>query len=363
MKKYIFIFFILLTITVKSQEHRKYWKDGKLTWNDFQAITDQNNASFLHYNLLYKTDKKEIKNTIYNGVFADAYINKKLSFVKHNLKDKYLLAYNQVLFNILEINKRKLQQLIFNINNINELNSYLVDSNEFLNKQVYNFQKESNEGLSIDVINKWELKTAKELEESSNYFFIDYKKSNWTYGIFLGMDLGMYTGSYKQKFNNTLALAIGFEFSYKNVYLLTNISVTNSKLNNDLTDTNLFLAKGDKTVINNFNASLGYPVYQTEKIKLTPFVGYGITSFGEVSEEKNRQSISTGTSIFGLNLDFKNKKRVNFGPSVFNIREEGNTYIRARIYVGNSNFNPNLKGYSINIGVAYGLEGRLLSKK
>lgn len=363
MKKNIFLFFIILSVTIKAQEHRKYWEDGKLTWDDFKGISSQNNGSFLHYNLLYKLEKKEIQNIIYTGIFADAYMNKKLSFVKSNLKDEFLLAYNQVIFNILEINKRKFQQLIFNINNINALNSSLLDTNDFLNKQVYSFQKESNYGLSIDVINKWKLKTAKELEESSNYYLTDYKKSNWTYAFYLGMDLGMYTESYNEKFNNTLALVMGFESSYKNVYLSLNMSVTNSRLNEDLIDTELFLAKGDKTVINNFNAALGYPVYQTEKMKLTPFVGYGITSFTEVSKEKNKQSISAGTSIFGLNIDFKNKKRVNFTPNIFNIKEQVNTFIRARVYVSNSNFNPNLKGYSINIGVAYGLEGRLLSRK
>ena len=94
-----------------------------------------------------------------------------------------------------------------------------------------------------------------------------------------------------------------------------------------------------------------------------PFLGYGMTIFGEVGTDKNKEETTKGTSMFGVNFDFKNKKTVNFTPSMFNIREEGNSYFRARIFISNSNFNPNLKGYILNIGLAYGIEGRFLSKK
>jgi hypothetical protein len=95
---------------------------------------------------------------------------------------------------------------------------------------------------------------------------------------------------------------------------------------------------------------------------MIPFVGYGVTFLGEAGNKDDKQENYDGTSIFGLNFDFKNKKTINFTPSVFNVREEGNSYFRARIFMSNSNFNPTLKGYSINIGLSYGIEGRLLSK-
>lgn len=56
-------------------------------------------------------------------------------------------------------------------------------------------------------------------------------------------------------------------------------------------------------------------------------------------------------------------KIVNFMPTIFGLREVGNSYIRTRIFMTNAKFKPNLKGYSINIGIAYGIEGHFLSKK
>ena len=363
MKKSILLLVILtITITSSSQEYRKYWKDGKLTWSDFQGKHTDKQDTYLSYILTYQSDKKEINGVLYDGIFSDAYIDKSLSFVNPNLRDQFYLNYNQVLFNLIELSKRKLQKRYFELDNIFESNSLLLDSKKQLQRKIFDFQQASNYGIQKDVTKDWLEKTNKELANTSNFRIPDYKRSNWTYGLYGGLDFGTYGGDYKDFINNTLALTLGFEFSYKKVYLLLNMAITNSKLNKDLVDTDLFLAKGEKTLIGNFNAAIGYPIYETKKIKFTPFVGYGITSFSEVGD-KNTDEITTGASVFGLNVDFKNRKRVNFIPSLFNIREEGNSYIRARVFVAKSNFNPNLKGYSINIGVAYGIEGRLLSKK
>ena len=362
-KSLLIIAAFLITLTSFSQEYRKYWSEGKLEWSDFQGKHTKKHATYLSYLLTYQTDKKIIDNVLYEGVFSDAYIDKSLSFVHPNLKDDFYLNYNQVIFNLIELSKRKLQKRFFELDNVFESNSLLLDSKNQLERRIFDFQQASNYGIQKDVTNRWLVSTTKELATTNNFMIPDYKRSNWTYGLYGGVDFGIYGGNYKEYFNNTLALTFGFEFSYKKIYLLLNMAITNSKLNKDLVDTDLFLAKGEKTLMGNFNAAIGYPVYETKKMKFTPFVGYGISSFGEVGDNKNKNETTAGTSVFGLNVDFKNRKRVNFTPSLFNIREEGNSFIRARVFVSNSSFNPNLKGYSINIGVAYGFEARLLSKK
>ena len=362
-KPLLIIAAFLVSLTSFSQEYRKYWEDGKLTWNDFQGKHTIKHDTYLSYVLSYQSNKKEINGVLYDGIFSEAYIDKSLSFVNPNLRDEFYLNYNQVIFNLIELSKRKLQKRFFELDNIYESNSLLLDVKKQLQRRIFDFQEASNYGIQKDVTKQWRITTEQELKSTSNFNIPDYKRSNWTYGLYGGVDFGTYGGDYKENFNNTLALSFGFEFSYKKVYLLLNMGITNSKLNKDLVDTDLFLAKGEKTLMGNFNAAIGYPVYETKKIKFTPFVGYGLSSFGEVGDSKNKQETTAGTSVFGLNVDFKNRKRVNFIPSLFNIREEGNSFIRARVFVSNSSFNPNLKGYSINIGVAYGFEARLLSKK
>ncbi len=362
-KPFLVLCFLALCTTVTSQEYRKYWKDGQLTWNDFQGNPNQKQSTYLAYSLIYNTDKKLINNVMYHGLFSDAYIDKSLSYFHPNLKNDGYLKYNQVILNLIELGKRQLQLRLFELNSVFDSNSLLMDTKRHLEQKIADFQEESNYGLQESTTKKWLDLTYKKLSATNNYLIPDYKKSFWTYGMYAGLDFGMYGNTFKEQFNNTLALTLGFEFSYKKVFLLLNMSLTNSKLNEDIQHQNFSIAKGEKSSISHLNFAVGYPIYDSNRIKIMPFVGYGITGLGEIGDHKNKKEITKGSSSFGINIDFKNRKRVNFTPSFFNIKEEGNTFIRTRVFLNNTTFNPNLKGYSINIGIAYGFEARLLSKK
>ncbi|WP_026775892.1 hypothetical protein [Polaribacter sp. Hel_I_88] len=362
-KHFLLIILFACSFSINSQEYRKFWEDGKLTWEDFQGKPNQNNPTYLAYVLMYQTDKKVINDITYFGVFSDAYIDKSLSYVHNNLKDEHHLNYNQVIFNIVEIHKRKLQKRIYTIDNIFNINSLFSDTKNQLEGEILNFQEEGSYGIQKDVTEKWLLKTTQLLASTNIFEIPDYRKSNWTYGLYGGVDFGVYGNEYSEIFNNTIALSLGFEFSYKKVFMGLNMNITNSKLNKDLVDDTLIIPKGEKSTISVLNGYFGYPVYESKKFRILPFVGYGVQLFGEAGDQDDKQEISAGASIFGLNFDFKSKKTVNFTPTIFDLREEGNSYFRARIFVSNSNFNPNLKGYSINIGLFYGIEGRLLSIK
>ncbi|WP_146190715.1 hypothetical protein [Polaribacter aquimarinus] len=354
---------LVITFTINSQEYRKYWSDGKLTWNDFQAKPTKNSTINLAYVLMYKTDKKVIDDITYYGVFADAYIDKSLSFVHNNLKDKHQLNYNQVIFNLIEIHKRKFQETIYRIDDTFSISSLLGDAKNQLEREILDFQEESNYGIQKDITKKWLLKTTQKLTNSASFKVPNFRKSSWTYGMYSGIDFSAYGNTYNEIFNNTIALGLGFEFSYKKVFMGLNMSFTNSKLNKDLTNNSFKVSKGEKSTIGLLNTYFGYPVYDAKKIRVMPFVGYGVRFFGESGNKDNKKETSAGTSIFGFNFDFKNKKTVNFTPTVFGLREEGYSYFRARIFMSNSNFNPNLKGYTLNIGLSIGIEGKLLSKK
>jgi len=356
---------ILLTISLQiaGQEYRKYWSDGALTWNDFQAKPTKNSASYLAYVILYQTDKKTIDNVVYEGVFSDAYVDTSLSFIHPNLRDAYQLKYHQVIFNLVELYKRKLQTSIYSLNSVFEINSPFSALRNQLDRKILDFQETGNYGIQKNVTDRWLSETTEKLQVSRSVEIPDFRQSNWTYGLYGGLDFGLYGGKYKETFNTTIAVALGFEFSFKNIFMDLHMNFTNSKLNSDLIDNALTLSEGKKTTIGMLNMSFGYPVYETQKIRILPFAGYGITFLSEAGQQENKTEISTGTSVFGLNFDFKNKKIVNFMPTIFGLREAGNSYIRTRIFMTNSKFNPNLKGYSINIGIAYGIEGHFLSKK
>lgn len=362
-KNTIIILLLLISMHSKAQDYRKYWGNGNLTFGDFQAKPTKQSASYLAYVLMYKTDKKIVDNITYRGVFSSAYMDKSLSFIHHNLKDGYHLKYNQVIFNLVEIHKRKLQTRIYNLANVFEINSLLSDTKTQLDRKILEFQEEGNFGIHKETTDKWLQQTIAEIETTSSFEIPQLRRSNWSYGLYVGLDFGIYGKEYREFFNNTIAVSLGFEFSYKKVFMGLNMNFTNSKLNQNLIDDSLTILKGERATIGLLNISLGYPVYETEKFRILPFAGYGLNFISEAGKQEDKDEISKGASIFGVSFDFKNKKTVNFTPSIYNLKEEGNSYIRARIFMSNSSFNQNLKGYSINIGIAYGIEARFLQKK
>lgn len=361
--KFILIILLLIVSNVNAQDYRKYWADGDLTWNDFQAKPIKNYTSHLAYVLLYQTNKKIINNKTYYGVFSDAYVDKSLSFVHKNIQDNYHLKYNQVIFNLVEIQKRELQKRFYNLDNIFEANALLSDAKSQLDRKVLDFQEECNYGIQRNITDNWLAETTKILNSKSALELPDFKKSNWSYGMYGGLDFNIQGNKYKEIFNNTIGVSLGFEFSYKKIFMGLNMSFSSSKLKQDLIDNSLTIPKGEKSSIGLLNTYFGYPIFETEKVRITPFIGYGVGFLSEIGNQDNKEEISAGTSIFGFNFDLKNKKTVNFTPSIFNLREEGNTYFRAKIFLSNSNFNSNLKGYTLNIGLAYGFEAKSLSKK
>ncbi len=367
MKKIVYLIAVLFTSSIGfSQEYRKYWKEGALTWEDFQGSPTEHYLNHLSYALTYNSDSKIINGVKYSGVFSNAYIDKGLSFVHSNLRDDWNLQYHQVVFNLIELNKRRLQRRFFEIASNDRYNNLLGDSKRQLERKIFDFQEASKKGINKDVTKEWLTKTEKDLDATKNYEIPDYKRSSWTYGGYLGLEYCMYGQEYKEFFNTTIGLALGFEFSYKKIYFASNISLTTSTLKKDIYHHDTHIE--EKATIGLMNASLGYPLYENDNLRLIPFIGYGVTFLNEPRSDDrpksaDKKGIASGATFLGLNFDRKRRKQVNFRQSFLDIREEGFHFIRGRVFLSHSNFNSNLKGYTINIGLSYGIEGRLLSRK
>jgi len=353
MKKGILLVILLFSFQLSSQEYRKYWKDGKLSWNDFQNTKKTSRSTKLQYIMSYQYDKKDINNINYIGLFANAYMDKTLSYAHDDLKNQHYLDYNQVVFNLIEKYRRILQQELFQLKNSYDANQILEDIQRHLTQEVDVFKDESNLGEHDNIIKKWLQKTNKELAIKPTIPKFNY--SNWGFGIYFGLDFGMHTQQYKQLLNNTVGLTFGLETSYKKVTLSFNGSITNSKLKRVFND-DFNAPIGDKVTLALLNVTLGYPIYDTKKTRVTPFIGYGLTEFAEIKKDNKKSAVATGLH-FGINTDLKLKKTIEFTPDVFNLKGVSYFYVRTHLSVAKSNFNLNAKGYFINFGIAVGIDG------
>ena len=206
-----------------AQELNKEWNEGKLTWQDFTERESDFTISELKYFLAYHTEKKEYGDTIVNRYKATCYINKNFSWINPAFKIEQYLRYNQVIFNLVEIHRRKLQY------ELDRLNYYYESEGKFntiyasCNSEIEKFKKDSNEGRLVNAIDFWEHTTNEELKSYRDSKIPDFENKNFGYGMHAGLGTGVFTGSLSEHFSPTFNIIFGFDFAYKKSILFLNL--------------------------------------------------------------------------------------------------------------------------------------------
>jgi len=353
--KYFFLFFVLFTTLFYAQDNRKDWSTEKLTWNDFQGIAVKgDNVSKLKYVLSLETKKKEINDTIYSFTEASAYMDKNLSWVHKDQKNNQSLRYNQVIFNLAELHRRKLQLDLNQMNSVYELDLIFDKHFSNLNNKIAQFQKQSKKGNSLPTIEIWEVLTDDKLKEYPSKDVLKFKNNKVGLGMFIGLGSGMFTNSLQEHFtNNVVNLTYGFDVAYKKHTVFLNGSISFNKVKKEFIDHETTWLKDKKTTLALVDVSYGYPIIDNSKLRLIPFIGLGITELTSKNTEEDKDlKLVDYNLIFGLNADYKFKKIVSLTPSVFSGgKEYKETAIRVKLFASKVNYSDNLNGYSVNLSV------------
>ena len=119
--------FILTTLALvlpfvgAGQTTPRYWEKGPLTWNDFAVVDRSIGAehSYLEFGLDVILRPQEVEGGTLQVRTAVAYAVKEMSWVDSNYRTPAQLRYNQVLFNIAELHRRRLQVVVDTGGNVN----------------------------------------------------------------------------------------------------------------------------------------------------------------------------------------------------------------------------------------------------
>lgn len=356
------IIYIIIVSGVYAQDSKKEWEDGKLKWDDFQEKTISIGNSELKYVFGYSTDKLKVSDTTFIGIKAYSYMDKNLSWIKKEYKNDRYLKYNQVIFDLTELYRRKFQHEIYRVNSTYGVDIIFNQQFKKLNEEVDRFQQESNYGQDINIINKWELIISNELNNTYNPEKPKFSKKNFGYALHAGFGAGFFTGSLGEHFGPTFNFIFGFDFAFKKSILYINATLASGKVNkNYLSDKSWYKSQNAKVAI--IDLSYGYAIIDKSKIKLSPFVGLGITELsGENKNDKEDALRNVEYNFsFGLNADYKIRKRIKLIPNSFSATGESvETSIRARLYITRANFFDDLNGYSINLTIGLCGFGNLL---
>lgn len=354
-----------LSTGLMAQEFKKDWNEGKLTWEDFSERESLSAISELKYFLGYNTEKERFGDTIVLRNKAKCYMDKNFSWINPAFKTEQYLRYNQVIFDIVEIHRRRLQYELDRINSFFETEGKFNNIYTSCNSEIEQFKKESNGGRLVSSIEFWEQTTAEELKYQSHNKIPVFENRNFGYGMNAGFGTGLFTGSLGKHFGPTFNLIFGFDLAYKKSMFYLSGTVGVNKVRKDYIS-DISWHEGQRTNVAIVDISYGYPLIDNKRIKLSPFAGLGITEISEVSinDTENEVRMVHYNMIFGINTDFKLKTRLSLLPNPFlGVKEKLETAIRARLYVAKANYYNDLNGYSVNLTIGFSGFGNVIKLK
>lgn len=339
----------LLAAGVQAQDYKKEWTEGKLTWDDFTERSGTPVTSELKYFLGYNTVKHRLGDTILLRIDAIGYMDRKLSWINPDFRNDQLLRYNQVIFDIVEVYRRRLQFELDHITGVYETGPKFDQIIRMCDSETEKFRAASNAGQNMNTVAFWEQKTADELQSLPDQTIPPFKPGAFGYAMDGGLGSGIFTGSLGQHFTPAFNILLGFDLAYRKSILYMNATLATDRIRKDYGSDSWM--KGQRANVAILDISYGYALIDNTWLKLSPFAGLGLTEF--TTPNKNEQGddlrMDAVNLLFGLNTDFKLRTHISLLPSsLLSLKEKTETSVRARLYITRANYSADLQGYSIN---------------
>lgn len=343
------------------------WQKGPLTWNDFKVVDQSIGAehSYLEFFLKTEYNVRELDGVRLSKREAVAYVNRALSWVDKACQTPAELRYNQVIFNLAELQRRRMQIELDSTNDVNtayhmRLLTHTVDS--FCRVTNYGYDTLEVAIWDVEVRNQMDAITPRmvELEAKKNQMPKYYTTSR--FGMNMGPGMKIMGGQLRHYFRPSGGMYMDFELGYwRNIFSM-GFYVGGGKVKRDVvcvnSDNDLFA--GERLSVLDLNINYGFAVIDNPKIRLTPFVGYGMNGFYLNSNNEYESSIGPTDGCWRAGLDFKYHL---FNDADFS-EKSGSQFlgsVNAKVYMTFDKMRQiegTPKGFTINVQLGVGFMGQ-----
>ena len=221
MRKFITALCLINCLNLWAQNdisNKKTWADGPLTWKDFQGKSFKTlDYSFdMLYGTSYQGEKIKLRDTIFVVLRVSSHMNKTDSWINPLSKTQNNLKYVQVLFNHLEIYKRRLQVNLLEIDNSVDAETAL-NNNERLYREeaeeIKNLTHSGSDTLALDSILKGSYVILRNTPDAFVPSNLEIKSAK--HGVSASFWLGYtaFTGQFSQYFRNSFSF-FGADINY-----------------------------------------------------------------------------------------------------------------------------------------------------
>ena len=219
---YSFLIYLLLTVffvtpQLSGQYQERDWEKGSLMWNDFKGVPLNNVEidSKINYQLVFTTITKKFGDTLIHFFNTKNFMVPEISWVKKDSKSNLLLKYNQVIFDIVELQRREMISELHRIQNFYQAETVFLIRNELTKQKIDQFQTESEKGTKQDVVNRWSEDVLYELDKNPYELLPEISDAKLGFGFYFGFGTRTFNGRYKNFFTTAYGFNFGMELFIK----------------------------------------------------------------------------------------------------------------------------------------------------
>ena len=377
MKRLVAILLLsVLALSVSAQPDVRFWTQGPLTWDDFTIMpASSGQRSYLQYGIGFNPVRDTLDGVRCCYYRAESWMHPSSSWVTENHRDSNTLRYNQIIFDMLEVERRKLQ-LSINANPSEIAYSEMLRAaSTSFSSRIDGFSLLSQDGADTAVLSAFERQVAAELAQYPADYHPRYTARPFGYGIYIGIGVTGSTGSMGKAFSPGMGLNLGFDFSYNRhlVILDATLGLCKTRQTFSLADpdgTMTTFPEGKLGGLLTVNLGYGYTLVDNLRWQLTPLVALGIRMYS-YSDQNTNNNFAYARPEPVVGLQFRRHYWLQHAfPEYGNlagggrISELSRVSFQGRLLLSYSSF-PDLQGsptgLSIQAQVAVSLSGRLFN--
>lgn len=337
----------------RAGRHVRLWNRGPLTWSDFKVLpSDSVHTSWLECSFrLDSMDNIGGMKMCRTKVVCE--VDPLASWVMDDYMTDQELAYNQVLFNLAEIQCRMFQPSLDLNQSPLEGDSLLMCVAGYYGIEEDRFAWESDGGQDSAAVARWLDSTNRVLAEMPAQDQVRFAEAgSWWMGAHLGMAFTHPGGGLVNTFRVATDFEFGFELGVKRSTFMWDFAIGGGGTNRSYTLDGYTFGSGKPYTWMQMWLGYGYYALREPKFSLMPFVGIGISTISSsigMGDDALTFSDECGSWVAGLCFDMALMNHVSC-PWGNGVREQDEVDVRFMMWAARSAL-CGYKSVSYNLGV------------
>jgi hypothetical protein len=303
----LLICLLIVQIQATAQFSERYYEEGPLSWEEFKKVdtTQLKGASFFTYYIDFYFAKEKRNDTTFYFFKGENFTDKNTMAVVEQFVDTPFLQYHQLLFDISELARRRMQQAFIGTN------TYVINANTLLD-QAYDEAEENINKMNEDTrfgidqtrLDHWQDSIQNLISLKGSQYFPKYALSKSSFGAHVGLGGSLMNQEMREYINPPAFFGLGINYQYQKLFTGLGITFGSTSSNQQVIGqgNNLWLKDSD---VRHYQvmANFGY-LLKARRVQCIPYAGLGLSGYQFYRFNEFAETVSEGNSRFAPQLGF-----------------------------------------------------------